>query len=381
MTIQIFNEVTVPFKKRLTSTDHSGLTAVAFYFTDIDNIDNNRSFVTSVVKLDVNGDILESQAYLGEFNFKVGLVAAKLDYFNPDYDNEKVTYKQIEELNYETGIYLYNSLPDDLGNRTPRYILLEGGGDSVSGVFAYLNTFIYRTSGPKDLMCHHIAKDFDKLAQYYPHADYYTSVLYRKYYHDYIAEFNARWDRRDGAESICSYSFYQHLRETRNVDPEIFDIYNDLRTDSHARLKDMLVDYGSNNRSGCFYMDHYDHYLDGNAIRKFLKYVDGLDYLYDNVDSESEADDIVEVMKSVLARREELFAGATDMDIEAFNMLPDNLAFGKIRLSTFTIEESLSEAATGITDYLPFHLFKTKRMVEDEYKENDDLVKQSDFAI
>ena len=131
MTDQIFNETTVPFKKRLTSTDHSGLTAVAFYFTDIDNIDNNRSFVTSVVKLDANGDILESQAYLGEFNFKVGLVAAKLDYFNPDYDNEKVTYKQIEELNHETGIYLYNSLPDDLGNRTPRYMLLEGGEDSV----------------------------------------------------------------------------------------------------------------------------------------------------------------------------------------------------------------------------------------------------------
>lgn len=380
MTTQIFNEVTVPFKKRLTSTDHSGLTAVAFYFTDIDNIDNNRSFVTSVVKLDVNGDILESQAYLGEFNFKVGLVAAKLDYFNPDYDNEKVTYKQIEELNHETGIYLYNSLPDDLDNRTPRYMLLEGGEDSVSGVFAYLNTFIYRTSGPKDLMCHHIAKDFDKLAQYYPHADYYTSVLYRKYYHDYIAEFNARWDRRDGAESICSYSFYQHLRETRNVDPEIFDIYNDLRTDSHARLKDMLVDYASNGRSSCFYMDHHDHQLNGKTIRKFFKYVEGLDYLYDTVDMESEADDIVDLMKSIILRKD-LFAGATDMDIEAFNRLPGSISDGKIRLSTFTIEESLSEAATGIKDYLPFHIFKTRQMLENEYKENDDLVKQSDFII
>lgn len=381
MTNQIFNEVTAPFKKRLTSTDHSGLTAVAFYFTNIDDIDGNRGFVTSVVKLDVNGDILESQSYLGEFNFKVGLVAAKLDYFNPDYDGEKVTYKQIEELNHETGIHFYNSLPDDLSNRTPRYMLLEGGEDLVSGVFAYLNTFIYRTSGPKDLMCHHIVKDFDKLAQHYPHADYYTSVLYRKYYHDYIAELNARWDRGDDVESICSYSFYQHLRENRNVDPEIFDRYNDLRMDSHARLKDMIVEYGSNGRTGCFYMDNHDHYLDGNAIKKFLKYVDGLDDLYDTVDMESEADDIVDVMKSVLARREELFAGATDMDIEAFNMLPDNLASGKIRLSTFTIEEVLSEVATGKTDYLPFHFFKTQYMLEDEYKENDSLVEQSDFAI
>lgn len=152
MTIQIFNEVTVPFKKRLTSTDHSGLTAVAFYFTDIDNIDNNRSFVTSVVKLDANGDILESQAYLGEFNFKVGLVAAKLAYFEPDHNNEKVTYKQNEELNHETGISLYNSLPDELGDRIPRYMILEGGEDLIAGVFAYLNTFIYRTAGPRDRM-------------------------------------------------------------------------------------------------------------------------------------------------------------------------------------------------------------------------------------
>lgn len=381
MTDQIFNKVTVPYKKRLTSTDNVGLSAVAFYFTDIDDVDCNRSFVASVVKLDTNGDILENQAYLGEFNFKVGLVAAKLDYFVPDYDNKKVTYKQIEELNHETGIHLYNSLPDDLSNRTPRYMLLEGGEDLISGLFAYLNNFIYRTSGPNDLMCHHIVKDFDKLAQYYPHADYYTSVLYRKYYYDYIAELNARRERGDDVESICSYSFYQHLRETRNVDPEIFDIYNELRMDSHARLKDMLVDYGSNNRSGCFYMDNHDHYLDGNAIRKFLKYLKGLDYLYDTVGSESEADDIVEVMKSVLDQREKLFAGATDMDIEAFNMLPDNLAGDKIRLSTFTIEESLSEVATGIVDYLPFNLFKTRHMLEDEYKENDDLVKQSDFVI
>lgn len=381
MTDQIFNEVTIPCKKRLTSTDHSGLTSVAFYFTDIDDIDDNRSFVANVVELDTNGDILERQAYLGEFNFKVGLVAAKLDYFDPDYDNEKVTYKQIEELNYETGIHFYNSLPDDLGNRTPRYMLLEGGEDSVSGVFAYLNTFIYRTSGPKDLMCHHIAKDFDRLAQYYPHADYYTSVLYRKYYYDYIAELNARRERGDDIESICSYSFYQHLREIRNVDPEIFDRYNELRMDSHARLKDMLVDYGSNGSTGCFYMDNHDHCLDGNAIKKFLKYVDGLDDLYNTVDGESEADDIVDAMKSVLTRREELFAGATNMDIEAFNMLPVNIATGRLRCDTFTIEEALSEAATGITDYLPFHIFKTRHMLEDEYKENDSLVEQSDFTI
>ena len=365
MTNQIFNEVTVPCKKRLTSTDHAGLTAAAFYFTDIDDIDDKRSFVANVVKLDVNGDILESQAYLGEFNFKVGLVAAKLDYFDPDYDNEKVTYKQIEELNHETGIHFYNSLPDDLGNRTPRYMLLEGGEDSVSGVFAYLNTFIYRTSGPKDLMCHHIVKDFDKLAQYYPHADYYTSVLYRKYYYDYIAELNVRRERGDDIESICAYSFYQHLRETRNVDPEIFDRYNELRMDSHARLKDMLVDYGSNGRTCCFYMDNHDHYLDGNAIKKFLKYVDGLDDLYNTVDGESEADDIVDAMKSVLSRREELFALSTDMDIEAFNMLPVNIATGKLQCDTFAIEEALSEAATGITDYLPFHIFKTRHMLED----------------
>ena len=380
MTNQIFNEVTVPFKKLLAASDHTGLTTVAFYFTEVDNIGNKRSFVASVVKLDVNGDILESQAYLGKFNFKVGLVAAELEYFEADYNNKTVTYKQTEDLNHETGIYFFNSLPDDLNNRTPRYVLLEGGPELVGGDFAYLNTFIYKTSGPKDLMCHHIAKDFNKLAQYYPHADYYTSVLYRKYYHDYIAEFNARWDRRDDAESICSYSFYQHLRETRNVDPEIFDIYNDLRMDSHARLKDMLVDYASNGRSGCFYMDNYDHLLNGKAIRKFLKYMEGLDYLYDTVDSESEADDIVDLMKSVILRKD-LFVGATDTDIEAFNMLPGSISDGKIRLSTFTIEESLSEVATGIKDYLPFHLFKTRHMIEDEYKENDDLVKQSDFSI
>lgn len=380
MTNQIFNEVTVPFKKLLAASDNLGLTTVAFYFTEVDNIGNKRSFVASVVKLDVNGDILESQAYLGKFNFKVGLVAAELEYFEADYNNKTVTYKQTEDLNHETGIYFFNSLPDDLNNRTPRYVLLEGGPELVGGDFAYLNTFIYKTSGPKDLMCHHIAKDFNKLAQYYPHADYYTSVLYRKYYHDYIAEFNARWDRRDDAESICSYSFYQHLRETRNVDPEIFDIYNDLRMDSHARLKDMLVDYASNGRSGCFYMDNYDHLLNGKAIRKFLKYMEGLDYLYDTVDSESEADDIVDLMKSVILRKD-LFVGATDTDIEAFNMLPGSISDGKIRLSTFTIEESLSEVATGIKDYLPFHLFKTRHMIEDEYKENDDLVKQSDFSI
>ena len=380
MTTQIFNEVTVHCKKFLTSSDHSGLTTVAFYFTEVDNIGNKRSFVASVVKLATNGDILENQAYLGEFNFKVGLIAAKLAYLEPDHNNEKVTYKQNEELNHETGISLYNSLPDELGDRIPRYMILEGGEDLIAGVFAYLNTFIYRTAGPRDRMCHHLVKDFDKLAEIYPHVNYYTSVLYRKYYHDYITELNARRDRGDDVESICSYSFYQHLREIRNVDPEIFDIYNDLRMDSHARLKDMLMDYGSNGRSGCFYMDTYDHLLNGNAIRKFLKYVEGLDYLYDTVDSESEADDIVDLMKSVILRKD-LFAGATDMDIEAFNRLPGSISDGRIRLSTFTIEESLSETATGIKDYLPFHLFKTKHMLEDEYKENDDLVKQSDFSI
>lgn len=381
MTNQIFNEVTVPFKKRLTSTDHSGLTAVAFYFTDIDNIDNNRSFVTSVVKLDANGDILESQAYLGEFNFKVGLVAAKLDYFDPDYDGEKVTYKQIEELNHETGIHFYNSLPDDLSNRTPRYVLLEGGPELVGGDFAYMNTFIYKTSGPKDLVCHHITKDFDKIVQDYPSITYYTSGFYRRYYYDYIAELNARRDRGNDIESIYTYSFYQHLRETRNVDPDIFEAYSYLRHDSHVRLKDMLEEYGTKSRSGCFYMDHHDHYLDGSVVKKFLKYVEGLDYLYDTADMESEADDLVDVMKSVLTRRKELFAGATDMDVESFNMLPDNIATGRIRLSTFTIEEALSEAANGIKDYLPFNLFKTRRMLENEYKENDDLVKQSGFSI
>lgn len=380
MTNQIFNEVTVPCKKFLTASDHAGLTTVAFSFTEVDNASSKRSFVANVVKLDTNGDILERQAYLGKFNFEVGLVAAKLEYFEADYDNKTVTYKQNEDLNHEVGIYFFNSLPDDISDRTPRYVLLEGGAELVGGVFAHLNTFIYKTLGPKDLMCHHITKDFDKVVQDYPHIDYYTSVLYRKYCYDYITELNTRRNRGDDIESICSYSFYQHLRETRNVDPEIFDIYNDLRMDSHARIKDMLVDYGSNSRSGCFYMDHHDHYLDGNVVKKFLKYAEGLDYLYDTVDMESEADDIVDLMKSVILRKD-LFAGATDMDIEAFNMLPDNIASGRIRLSTFTIEEALSEAASGIKDYLPFHLFKTRHMLEDEYKENDDLVKQSEFSI
>lgn len=140
------------------------------------------------------------------------------------------------------------------------------------------------------------------------------------------------------------------------------------------------MDYASNGRSGCFYMDNYDHLLNGKAIRKFLKYVESLDYLYDTVDSESEADDIVDLMKSVILRKD-LFVGATDTDIEAFNMLPGSISDGRIRLSTSTIEEALSEAANGIKDYLPFHLFKTRHMLEDEYKENDDLVKQSDFSI
>lgn len=381
MTNQIFNEITVPCKKFLTASDHSGLITVAFYFTDIDNTGGKRSFVANVVKLDAKGDICESQAYLGELNFKVGLVAAKLEYFEADYDNKKVTYKQTEDLNHEVGIYFYNSLPDDLGNRTPRYVLLEGGPELVGGDFAYLNTFIYKTSGPKDLMCHYITKDFDKFFQDYPSITYYTSGFYRRYYWDYIAELNTRRSRGDDIESICSYSFYQHLRETRNVDPDIFETYSYLRHDSHVRLKDMLEDYGTKSRSGCFYMDHHDHYLDGSVVKKFLKYVEGLDYLYDTVDMESEADDLVDVMKSILTRRKELFAGATDMDIEAFNMLPDSISTGRIRLSIFTIEEALSEAANGIKDHLPFNLFKTKHMLEDEYKENDDLVKQSDFII
>lgn len=376
MTTQIFNKVTVPCKKFLTASDHSGLTTVAFYFTDIDNTGGKRSFVAKVVKLDVEGNIRESQAYLGELNFEVGLVAAKLAYFEADYDNKKVTYKQIEDLNHEVGIYFYNSLPDDLANRTPRYVLLEGGPELVGGDFAYLNTFIYKTSGPKDLMCHHITKDFDKFFQDYPSITYYTSGFYRRYYYDYIAELNTRRSRGDDIESICSYSFYQHLRETRNVDPDIFETYSYLRHDSHVRLKDMLEDYGTKSRSGCFYMDHYDHYLDGNVIKKFLKYVESLDYLYDTVDSESEADDIVDLMKSILLRKD-LFVGATDMDIEAFNMLPGNISNEGVPTAT-TI---LSEVATGITDHLPFNLFKTKRMLENEYKENDDLVKQSDFAI
>lgn len=376
MTTQIFNEVTVPCKKFLTASDHAGLTAVAFYFTEVDNAGDKRSFVANVVKLDANGDILESQAYLGKFNFEVGLVAAKLEYFEADYDNETVTYKQTESLNHEVGIYFYNSLPDDLSNRTPRYVLLESGPELVGGDFAYLNTFIYKTSGPKDLMCHHITKDFNMFFQDYPSITYYTSGFYRRYYYDYIAELNTRRSRGDDIESICSYSFYQHLRETRNVDPDIFETYSYLRHDSHVRLKDMLEDYGTKSRSGCFYMDHYDHYLDGNAVKKFLKYVESLDYLYDTVDSESEADDIIDLMKSILLRKD-LFVGATDMDIEAFNMLPGNISNEGVPTAT-TI---LSEVATGITDYLPFHLFKTKRMLENEYKENDDLVKQSDFAI
>ena len=98
MTTQIFNEVTVPCKKFLTASDERGLITVALYFTDIDNIGNKRSFVANVVKLATNGDILENQAYLGEFNFEDGLVAAKLDYFESDHANEEVTYRQNEEL-------------------------------------------------------------------------------------------------------------------------------------------------------------------------------------------------------------------------------------------------------------------------------------------
>lgn len=99
MTTQIFNEVTVPCKKFLTASDErglGGLITVALYFKDIDNIGNKRSFVANVVKLATNGDILENQAYLGEFNFEGGLVAAKLDYFESDHANEEVTYRQNE---------------------------------------------------------------------------------------------------------------------------------------------------------------------------------------------------------------------------------------------------------------------------------------------
>ena len=124
-------------------------------------------------------------------------------------------------------------------------------------------------------------------------------------------------------------------------------------------------------------MDKYDHYLNGNAVRKFLKYSEGLDYLYDTVDTESDADEIVDLMKSVLTQREEIFAGATDMDIEAFNMIPGNTTAEKID----AVKEILSDAAEGRIDYIPFYFFKTRRMLENEYKENDDLIKQSDFAI
>lgn len=380
MTAKIFNEVTVPCKKFLTDSNErglGGLITVALYFTDIDNIGDKRSFVANVVKLAANGDILENQAYLGEFNFEVGLVAAKLDYFESDHVNEKVTYRQNEEVNYETGITFYNSLPEDRYSRTPRYMLLEGGVDQVGGGFAYLNTFIHKTIGAKDLMCHHTVRDFHKLAKEYPDVTYYTSSLYRRYCYDFTTELNARRERGDSIETICSYSLYQHIRETRNVDPEIFDTYGDLRRNSRVEVMDIMEDYSPKSKSKCFYMDNYDHYLNGNAVRKFLKYSEGLDYLYDTVDTESDADEIVDLMKSVLTQREEIFAGATDMDIEAFNMIPGNTSAEKID----AVKEILSDVAEGRIDYIPFYFFKTRRMLENEYKENDDLVKQSDFAI